>query len=62
MAHPFRALVPVLPLAVVADQAGAVEESVKLLRSRDVLHPYMYLPPLPGVIEGESVACLFRLS
>jgi hypothetical protein len=62
MAHPFRVLVPVLPLAVVADQAGAIEESVKLLRSRDTLHPYMYLPPLLGVIEEESVACLFRPS
>jgi hypothetical protein len=62
MAHPFRVLVPVLPLAVVADQAGAVQESLKLLRSRDMLHPYMYPPPLPGVIEEESVACLFRPS
>jgi hypothetical protein len=61
-AHPFRVLVPVLPLAAVAEQAGAVAESVKLLRSRDTLHPYMYLPPLAGALEEESVACLFRPS
>jgi len=61
-AHPFRVLVPVLPLAAVAEQAGAVANSVKLLRSRDTLHPYMYLPPLPGFLDGESVACLFRPS
>ena len=61
-AHPFRVLVPVLPLAAVAEQAGAVMDSVKLLRSRDTLHPYMYLPPLPGLLEEESVACLFRPS
>jgi len=61
-AHPFRVLVPVLPLATVAKQAGAVANSVKLLRSRDPLHPYMYLPPLPGFLDGESVACLFRPS
>lgn len=61
-AHPFRVLVPVLPLAAVATQAGAVADSVNLLRSRDTLHPYMYLPPLPGAFEEESVACLFRPS
>jgi hypothetical protein len=51
-AHPFRVLVPVLPLATVVEQAGAVADSVKLLRSRDTLHPYMYLPPLPGSPRG----------
>jgi hypothetical protein len=61
-AHPFRVLVPVLPLAIVAERAGGVAESANLLRSRDTIHPYMYLPPLPGVLEGESVACLFRPS
>ncbi len=60
--HPFRVLVPVLPLADVAEQAGAVANSVKLLRSRDTLNPYMYLPPLSGFLEEESVACLFRPS
>lgn len=53
-------LVPVLPLAVVAEQAGAVGDSATLLRSRDTVRPYMYLPRLPGVLEEESVACLFR--
>ena len=62
MAHPFRAFVPVLPLAAVAAHAGAIADSVNLLRSRDTLHPYMYLPPLSGVLEEESVACLFRPS
>ena len=61
-AHPFRVLVPVLPLKAVAEHASAVEESMQLLRGRDTLRPYMYLPPLPGVLEEESVACLFRPS
>ncbi len=60
-AHPYRVLVPVL-LRVVAEQTGSVGENVKLLRSRDSIHPYMYLPPLDGVIEEDSVACLFRPS
>lgn len=62
VAHPFRVLVPVLPLALVMEQAGTLEDNVKLLRSRDTIHPYMYLPPLPGALEEESVACLFRPS
>jgi hypothetical protein len=62
MAHPFRVLVPVVPLDEVARQTDAVNESVKLLRSRDTIYPYMYLPPLLGVLEEESVACLFRPS
>ena len=37
-------------------------QNEKLLRSRDTIHPYMYLPPLAGVLEEESVACLFRPS
>lgn len=61
-AHPFRVLVPVLPLRFVAEQIGAVAENEKLLRSRDTAHPYMYLPPLEGVLDAESVACLFRPS
>ena len=61
-AHPFRVLVPVLPLAALVERAGAVADSVNLLRSRDTLHPYMYLPQLPGFLEEESVACLFRPS
>jgi hypothetical protein len=60
VAHPFRTLVPVVPLEFVVEQTQAVAGSEKLLRSRDTLHPYMYLPALPGVLEQESVACLFR--
>lgn len=58
--HPYRVLVPVVPLDFVVEQTKAVAESQKLLRSRDSIHPYMYLPPLPGLLETESVACLFR--
>lgn len=61
-AHPYRSLVPVLPLATVIEQTGALEQNANLLRSRDAIHPYMYLPPLPGVLKQESVACLFRPS
>jgi hypothetical protein len=60
ISHPYRALVPVVPLAAVAEQTGSVADNVKLLRSRDSIRPYMYLPPLPGVLEEEKVACLFR--
>jgi hypothetical protein len=60
--HPFRTLVPVLPLRLVVEQTAALEQTVNLLRSRDTVHPYMYLPPLPGILEEESVACLFRPS
>src|SRR5437660_743096 len=62
VAHPYRTLAPVVPLATVANETGAVEKSIGLLRSRDTVHPYMYLPPLPGVLDEESVACLFRPS
>ena len=60
-AHPYRALVPILPLDAVAAATDAVERNVGLLRSRDSLHPYMYLPALEGQF-AESVACLFRPS
>lgn len=59
-AHPYRVLVPVVPLEVVATSTDALQQSVGLLRSRDMIAPYMYLPPLPGVLEEEQVACLFR--
>lgn len=61
-AHPYRVLVPVLPLRLVAEQTGAVADNEKLLRTRDSIHPYMYLPVLAGVLEDECVACLFRPS
>lgn len=60
LSHPYRVLVPVVPLAAVAEQTGAVADNVKLLRSRDTVRPYMYLPPLPGVFDDEQVACFFR--
>jgi hypothetical protein len=60
-AHPFRVLVPILPLEEVVAAIETVERSVGLLRSRDTLVPYMYLPALQGAFE-ESVACLFRPS
>lgn len=59
LAHPYRVLVPVLPLSRVVEETRAVERSVGLLRGRDSLTAYMYLPELPGHFE-ESVACLFR--
>jgi len=37
-----------------------VAANENLLRSRDAIQPYLYLPPRPGVLEVESVACLFR--
>jgi hypothetical protein len=58
-AHPYRVLVPILPLQEVAVRTEAVEKNLGLLRSRDSLAAYMYLPALEGVFE-ESVACLFR--
>jgi hypothetical protein len=61
-AHPYRTLVPVLPLDFVVEQAGALAQSAELLHSRDTMGPYMYLPPLPGVLDGDAVACLFRPS
>lgn len=62
VAHPYRALVPVVPLDLVAEQTHAVQRNHALLQSRDAIHPYMYLPPLPDVLDEESVACLFRPS
>lgn len=59
-AHPYRTLVPIVPLALVLEQTGALGTSADLLRSRDTIHPYLYLPPLAGVLEEEAVACLFR--
>lgn len=61
-AHPYRVLVPVLPLRFVAEQTTTIADSENLLRSRDSIHPYMYLPPLEGILDVESVACLFRPS
>ncbi len=51
---------PALPLELVLTETGAPAESADLLRSRDAIGPYMYLPPLPGVLDEEALACLFR--
>lgn len=59
IAHPFRALVPILPLSQVAERTQSVEDNVGLIRARDQLTAYMYLPELPGFFE-ESLACLYR--
>ena len=59
IAHPFRVLVPILPLAQVIEETSAVEQSIGLIRSRDQLQAYLYLPALDGFFE-ESVACLYR--
>jgi len=47
------------PLGEVVDHTTTIEQSVKLLRSRDALHAYVYVPALEGHFD-ESVACLFR--
>jgi hypothetical protein len=44
LAHPYRVLVPILPLAAVADATDAVERSLGLLRSRDAAVP-LHVPP-----------------
>lgn len=59
-AHPFRVLVPVLPLELIVAQTNAIEKSLGLMRGRDTLAPYMYLPPLPDLLDAEHAACLFR--
>lgn len=59
IAHPFRVLVPVLPFDEIVAQTGGMERNVNLVRSRDSLHAYMYLPPLDPLLP-ESLACLFR--
>jgi len=59
MSHPFRVLVPVLPVSEVVEHTRKGEESENLLRMRDALHAYMYLPSLSDHFP-ESVACLYR--
>lgn len=59
IAHPFRVLVPILPLGQVVEHTESVEESEGLIRSRDQVHAYLYLPALAGFFD-ESVACLYR--
>jgi hypothetical protein len=60
VAHPYRVLVPVLPLSMVARGSPATAHNAGLIRGRDQVIPYMYLPPLASVLSEESVACLYR--
>ena len=59
-AHPNRVLVPVVSLEAVCDALALPNDKRGLLSSRDQLHPYLYLPAVPGTDEGELVALLFR--
>ncbi len=59
LAHPFRVLIPILPLDEIVEQTTGMERNVGLMRSRDSLHAYMYLPALSEFFP-ESAACLFR--
>ena len=45
-AHPYRVLVPVLPLELVVEQTAAIEQSLGLLRSRDRDHA-LHVPAAP---------------
>lgn len=60
--HPYRVLVPVLPLAMVAEHAPGQRQNLGLIEAHDGVHPYMYLPPVPGLLEEPLVACLYRPS
>jgi hypothetical protein len=59
-AHPYRVFVPVVSLAVACDTLAMPNDKRGLLRSRDQMHPYLYLPAVPGTDDGELVALLFR--
>lgn len=56
--HPFRVFVPVVPASDVVEQVPNL--NLGLIRSRDRVRAYMYLPPMPGFIDEESLACLYR--
>lgn len=58
--HPYRVLVPVIPLSVVAEEAPGQRHNIGLIAAQDSVHPYMYLPPLPRLLEEALVACLYR--
>jgi hypothetical protein len=59
-AHPYRVLVPVVSFEAVCDALEMPNDRRGLLRSRDQLRPYLYLPAVPGTDEGELIALLFR--
>jgi hypothetical protein len=45
---------------MVAEGSPATAQNAGLIRTRDQVIPYMYLPPLPGVLAEDSVACFYR--
>lgn len=60
LAHPYRVLVPVVDFEMTCDVLRTPDDKRGLLRSRDSLQPYMYLPACPGLDEGELLALLPR--
>jgi len=50
--------VPVVPASDVVEHVPNL--NLGLIRSRDRVRAYMYLPPMPGFIDEESLACLYR--
>jgi hypothetical protein len=61
-AHPYRVLVPVLPLRIVI-RADRCRRREREAAPQPRLDPSVHVPPpLGGVLEEESVACLFRPS
>lgn len=60
VAHPFRVLVPVVGFDAACEALGTPEHKRGLVRSRDSALPYLYLPPCPGLDEGELLALLAR--
>jgi hypothetical protein len=60
IAHPYRVLIPVLDFEEVCNHLGAPEDKRGLMRSRDSIWPYLYLPPCPGLDEGELLGLLHR--
>ena len=59
-AHPYRTFVPVIPVSMLIEQTRASKNNMNLLRSRDAITPYMYLPALQTILDEAAVACLFR--
>jgi hypothetical protein len=59
-AHPYRVLVPVLPIAMLQEQEVLNDDLLRLLRREDKLSNFMFLPPRPGLFGAEHAACLYR--
>ena len=58
-AHILRVLAPVFPITLLQEHGVLDESALGLLRNRDQLKAYMYLPTCPGAFR-ESVAALYR--